>query len=347
MDKKAKLPVTEQVMKVPVSFEGLKSGDKVAMMLGGSGDIFAGRLSIEGEKTGAQVFRIPPFVFSDLRLPGEKDKKEDHLALLRVFKDRPNLFYMIRPPDRALIRVKGKLQQRQEAQYQRIKRQQQIWHSLIGRVFLDEDKHYGDLEGEVADVYQQAQDDDSILQNLLAQEKAAEKDLKKAVRQLPIWDEIFKGIDGCGERIAAGIVASIADIRRFIAPNGAAKLKKFCSVHVMDDGRFPRQRHGEVCEGTPEARRALYLLADQFNRRPDSDWGKELLRRKLALREKHPEPVDVEVMEEGEGGKKVAKTVKRYTDGHIHKMAQWRTLTRFVEKLYKQWSRIENERSVA
>ena len=336
LDKKTKLPVTEQIMKVPVRFDGLKSGDKVAMMLGGSGDIFAGRLSIEGDKIGAKVYRVPPFVFSKERPTDDKEKKNDHLTLLKVFGEKPNLFYLVRPPDRELIRVKGKLQQRQEAQRQRIKRQQQIWHSLIGRVFLDEDKHYGELEGELEDAYEEAQGKDEILANLWAQEEAAEKDLKKAVHRLSVWDAIFNKIEGCGERIAAGVVASIADIRRFIAPNGSAKLKKFCGVHVMEDGRFPRQRHGEVSEGTPEARQALYLLGDQFNRRPDSVWGKKLLQYKLALREKHPEPVEVE-----SNGKKV----KRYTNGHILKMAKWRALTRFVERLYKDWVAIENEKS--
>ncbi len=342
LDKKTKLPLTEQIVKVPVEFDGLRPGDKVAMMLGGSGDIFAGRLSIEGDKIGAEVYRIPPFVFSDQRLPDEKDKKSDHLALLRVFGNFPNLFYLIRPPDRALIRVKAKLLQRQEAQRQRIKRQQQIWHSLIGRVFMDETGNYGELEGELEDVYQKAQDDDEILKNLWEQEKEAEKALKRAVHPLMVWDRIFSKIEGCGERIAAGIIASIADIRRFIAHNGEAKLKKFCGVHVMEDGRFPRQRHGEPGEGTPEARQALYLLADQFNRKPDSVWGKKLLQYKLALREKHPEPVEVESSANGDSKK---KKVKRYTNGHIHRMAKWRTLTRFVERLYKDWVAIENEKS--
>ncbi|MBI4437562.1 hypothetical protein HY631_01285 [Candidatus Uhrbacteria bacterium] len=31
---------------------------------------------------------------------------------------------------------------------------------------------------------------------------------------------------------------------------------------------------------------------------------------------------------------------KRYTDGHIHKMALWRTVTKFVEWLADQWSEL-------
>ena len=50
------------------------------------------------------------------------------------------------------------------------------------------------------------------------------------------------------------------------------------------------------------------------------------------MRERHPEPVAV--MRKG-------RTVKRYTDGHILKMARWRTLTKFVRWLVKEWLRLE------
>ena len=108
----------------------------------------------------------------------------------------------------------------------------------------------------------------------------------------------------------------------------------------MPDGRFPRRREGELANWSPSARQALYLLADQFNRRPDSVWGEKLLLNKLRMREKHPEPVEVEV-ESRENGKTVKKTVKRYTNGHIHKMATWRTLSRFVEWFTREWLKIE------
>ena len=39
------------------------------------------------------------------------------------------------------------------------------------------------------------------------------------------------------------------------------------------------------------------------------------------------------------GGKD--KTIKRYTKGHIHKMAIWRSLTRFVESLHREWWKLE------
>lgn len=120
------------------------------------------------------------------------------------------------------------------------------------------------------------------------------------------------------------------DIRKGIrnaGPSGASRLKAYMGVHVLPDGRFPRQRRGAVANWHGDARQALYLLGEQFNRRPDSEWGRRLRKNKELLRKKHPEVVEVD-------GK------KRYTDGHIHKMALWRTLSQFVEWLYREWSRL-------
>ncbi len=135
-------------------------------------------------------------------------------------------------------------------------------------------------------------------------------------------------MEGCGEVIAAGIIAAIGDIRRF--PRDA-KLKAYCGVHILPDGRIPRKRLGAVANWSGEARQALYQLGEQFVYRPDSEWGRKLRTYKRALRERHPEVVEV-------AGK------KRYTDGHIHKMAIWRTLSRFVEWLHREWTRLEAER---
>ncbi|MCH7883428.1 hypothetical protein IIA95_03370, partial [Patescibacteria group bacterium] len=124
----------------------------------------------------------------------------------------------------------------------------------------------------------------------------------------------------------APLISEICDIRRFAT---AAKLKAFCGVHVLPDGRFPRQRKGEET-GWEDQRQALVLLGKQFNYRPNSFWGKKLLEIKRGFRRRHPEVV-------------IVNAKKRYTDGHILKMALWRTLTKFVEWLFREWWRLERE----
>ncbi|MBI2054108.1 MAG: hypothetical protein HYT36_02140 [Candidatus Staskawiczbacteria bacterium] len=346
----------EKLVALPVKFDGLKKEDKVVTIFGGSGYIFAGKLSIEGDRVGACVYCLSP---QELAARRGGDKKEDHLNIVKIFEEMPYLFHGIRPVDRGIIRAREALSLRQAAQEQRKKRQQQVWHSLKGRVFLDEEGNYGELEGELPEVYKEAQEKDVILQNLWKQEEEAEKGLKKSVQGLPVWEKIFKDIEGCGERIAAGILTSIGDIRRFMAPNGKARLKAFCGAHVMFGGKygdrpkerqFPRRRKGigEKANWSPEARQSLYLLAEQFNRRPDTEWGRKLFEYKMYLWQKYPQPIEAagnsdEPLENGENDGNEPGKKKRYTKGHLLKMALRHTITKFVEWVYKEWVKLEKE----
>ena len=89
-------------------------------------------------------------------------------------------------------------------------------------------------------------------------------------------------------------------------------------------------------------------------------WGKKLLEYKEKFRKTHP-LVEVYVTKTV-GGKTVREvmgsydpsetrpkhlksaTMKtRYTNIHIHKMAYWRTATKFAEWLYKEWWALEEE----
>ena len=167
-----------------------------------------------------------------------------------------------------------------------------------------------------------------ILRAIFKEEEAREVELRRAVRALDVWRELFESVEGCGEVLAAGIITSIGDIRRFAT---MPKLKAFCGVHVLSDGRFARKRAGTVANWNPTARQALYLLADQWVKRPNSERGIKYREYKAKFRAKHSEVIVVD-------GK------KRYTDGHIHKMAIWRTITKFVEHVFKKWKGIEARR---
>ncbi len=336
------LPITEQVTKIPCAFDGLHQGDKVAMVLGGSGDRFASALSRQGEQVGAEVFRIPPFQLKEKR--GDKDKDDDHKLLSELLAQSPQLFQKLLAKDRALIRVREAFFLRQDAQRARIGCEQRLYQSLVGRIFLSEDGKYP--EGLIEDQYDQLKASDTILQGLVAEEKRRELEMKSVVSSLQIWEKIFDPIEGCGQRIAAGIISAIGDIRRFVVADGKRKkdrtihkVKAFCGVHVMAGGKyqdvapeksFPRRRAGQLSNWSPLARQSLFLLMDQFNRRPASTWGQKLLEYKEKLLAKHPEPVEVSVNGNG-------KTVKKWTKGHIHKTAMWKTVTKFVEHMASEW----------
>lgn len=347
------------VTHVPTTFDGLRVDDKVAMVMGGSGDRFAAALSRRGDEIGAKVYRIPPFAFKTMR--GGDGKEADQEILIDVLARNPDLFYLMRLRDREVVRVREALMLRQDAMKARIACSQRLEQRLVGAIFLSEQGGYP--EGRIEDAADERRANDRILGAMEQAEAEQDTELAAAVKATDVWREVFSTIEGCGVRIAAGLIAAIGTIQRFqvtpdlaaglieeehlrrkrkAANQGAAKLKAFCGVHVLAGGQhqdvpaeksFPRRRAGSVSNWSPLARQSLYLLADQFNRRPGSHWGKKLLLYKEVFRQKHP--VEVEVRVNG-------SVKKRYTKGHIHRMAIWRTLTKFVEWLFRQWIALEN-----
>lgn len=307
------------------SKDGLKQGDVVAMVLGGSGDRLAFALSRQAEKVGAKVFRIPSF---QLKKERPEDKDKDAINLAKLIYAKPELFYSVEVRDRALIRMIEIFRARIEAMKARIGCEQRLRQNLVGRIFCNKEGLFP--EGEIESLFNEAKANDTILMALVTEEEKRKKELEKALQEVDIYRQLFEPIQGCGPSIASRLIAAIQDIRRFATD---AQLKTFCGVHVLPNGKFARHRkNGEVANWHPDARQALYLLGDQFNRRPDSVWGKKLRECKVNFRKTHPEIILVE-------GK------KRYTDGHIHKMAIWRTLTKFVENLHKEWWRLEKARA--
>ncbi|TSC83961.1 MAG: hypothetical protein G01um101413_764 [Parcubacteria group bacterium Gr01-1014_13] len=319
--------------KVPAAYDGLQSGDVVGMVLGGSGDRFAFALSKRGEKVGASVYRLPSFALKEWRETLDKEKEDDADLLAQLVCDSQSDFYLVNRRERSLIQLGQAYRDRMDAMKARMGCEQRIRQNLVGLVFCSEEGQYP--QGTIEVLYEQAKSNDKILAGYVAEEKERDKNLAKILGQINIYEELFEPIEGVGPAIAARLIVAIGDIRRFATD---AKLKAYLGVHVMNGGKygdrptnkqFVRRRAGEVANWQEDGRQALYLLVDQFNRRADSVWGKKLREIKARLREKHPEVVEVE-------GK------KRYTDGHIHKMALWRTATKFTQWLWKQWTRLES-----
>ncbi|MDD5290910.1 MAG: transposase [Patescibacteria group bacterium] len=312
---------------------GLQAGDKVAMVLGGSGDRLAFALSRQGEGIGAAVFRVPPFVLNKRR---KREREEDAITLAELFLAEPGLFYEAKPRDRHLILLRLALDARTEAMKARIACEQRLRQGLIGQIFCNPKGLYP--EGKLEQIFDDQKASDVILQALAAEEKKREAELIRVVKSFDVFQIIFQPVEGCGPRIAAGIIAAVQDIRRFAT---SAQLKKFFGVHVMDDGSFVRRRHGQVASWNPAARQALFLLGDQFAKwRPNSLWGKKFQENKAKLRAAHPQVLCKQC------GKpkpecKIKSHTSIYSDGHIHKMATWRTLSQFVVWLHRQWWKLE------
>ncbi len=318
--------------KVPSVYDGLISGDRVAMTLGGSGDYFAFALSLHGEKIGAEVLRIPPAVLKDRR--GEADKSGDASLLANLLQNEPGIFLSTTPKDRDLIRLQRAYRDLETIRKDRVACEQRIHSRAIGQIFCAEDLYSaGTLEVEI----KKLQASDATLALLKKEETRVAKLVEVTLESFPVWTEVLSQVDGCGVKIAARIIAGIGDVRRF---RNKAKFKAFSGVHLVQVGEskefgLARRRAGVQANWSDLVRQGFYLLVDQFVKNEDSEWGQRFRAIKVEFLRRHPEPMDVP-----------GKKGKSYSKGHIHRMAIWRTATKFAEWLYREWSRLEKQAEV-
>lgn len=316
----------------------LQKSDVVGMILGGSGDYLAYAAHAKAKEVGASVYRLPTYALKECRgevvgIPASKQKAGDHVLLAELVRDKPEIFYPLAETDGSLIMVRIAWRNLWEAMQARMAAEQRFRQNFIGRTFTAPDGLY--RQGNLEHTFKEAKSNDKILAALYAEEAELEKVLVKALKRTAVYNELFVPLEGVGPKIAGRIISAVIDVRRF---STAAKLKKFMGVHVLEDGTFARRRHGQVANWHGDARQALYLLGEQFNRRANSKWGLYFRQMKQTLRERHPAP---EMVNRGTEDK--PRMVTCYTNGHIHKMATWRTLTRFVEWLYDEWTALEGE----
>lgn len=324
---KGKKARKQVAIKVPAEYDWFKAGDKVCMLMGGSGDDFAYALSRRGEEIGAEVYRISPRHLKDLRK--ERSKDEDAELLVQAFLSDPGLFYFTGPRDRKMIAVREAFRARQQAMRDRIVCGQRLRQIVKGRAMRTEDGPYP--EGAIEEQYELAQANDELMQSLILKEKQRVKELESALEVLPIYSQILAEVDGVGPMTAARIVSAIYDIRRFPSRAG---FEYFCGVATDKELKFLRRRRGQVSNWHPDCRQSLYLLGDIFNKNPDTFWGQKLREIKAKLQEAHPEVVEVD-------------KVKRYTKGHIQKMALWKTRNRFARWVWSAWWKHEREQGKA
>lgn len=319
-----------RVAHIPDAYDGITEGDTLAMLLGGSGDYLASAAARIASAKGGKVVRIAPFVFQKEREAAGygADKEQDAALLATLAREKPGLFYAVAERDQSLILVRERFLLRMDAMKARIACEQRLRQRVIGNIFTNPGGIFP--EGGIEKAFDDLKANDLIYQALEKEESRAERELAKALDGLDVYTAVFKPIEGMGPLIAARIISAVVDIRRFSTPS---KLAAFAGVHVLEDGRFPRRRNNEVANWHGDLRQALFLSSEQWNRRPSSYWGAYFLRMKAGYRARHPEPV---VLEKKNGGR-----VSRYTDGHIHRLARWRTMTRFVERLYADWQRFE------
>ncbi|MFH2232315.1 MAG: transposase [Patescibacteria group bacterium] len=106
-------------------------------------------------------------------------------------------------------------------------------------------------------------------------------EIKKLLKTLPVYKLVFEPLQGCGPLIAARMISTIVDIRRF---ENDAKLKAYAGYHHFEDGSRARRRAGQVSNWQTELKQAVYLWTQQTIKLKSSPWRAKLdLRRAFEL----------------------------------------------------------------
>lgn len=422
--------------KVAAETEGLMSGDRVAMSLGGSGDAFAFAMANRGKKINAEVWRIPTFALAEAR--GSKtaaSKEGDAKLLAELLRDKPHLFYKTEQRHADIARLRTLYSSWVHAQKDRIACGNRLLRLARDRVFINPDGLYP--QGSLEEAAVATMTSDPGYQALKEKEEDLKTEIELILDRVGIYKSFFVGIEGMGPAIAARLIASIQDIRRFRAEpsveekrssvenlrasytrsdeaellgcferdipmvadrlkpefnrfrvlqmvrswnlaqgktdeaehltaalneyevrcgvrrkmcakrnqRGVAKLKAYCGVHLMKVGftaegdivavdsdkatetkwvfptRYVAGELGRPANWRDEARKALYLFAEQTNRRPDSEWGKKRKEFKVAYAGRHADK----------------------SKGQVHDASCWRIAGRFIEALFNAWTKHEDD----
>ncbi len=295
--------------------EGIRVGDIVLMVMGGSGAFFAFALSNRLEKLGSGgVHWIGSTLFKRLCDEHHLDRSKlksvdddgqrteitfDHAALPKLFELLPSSFHLVTSRDRDLILLKDVLGRRVEAMVARIACAQRVHQRMKKLVFCAPDAY---PEGGVKVFIEQGIANDSVFLIAEQEERRIEAELKKLLQSLPVW-KVFEPIEGVGELTAAPLIVAIGDINRFPS---ASQLKAFLGMHTLradgekfqkgetpevGNSKFARRRQGQLSNWNQEGRQALYLISNQFVLwRKNSPWGLVAEEVKRRFLEKHPHP---------------------------------------------------------
>ncbi|MFZ2831610.1 MAG: transposase [Minisyncoccia bacterium] len=345
------------------SDNGLRNGDVVLTTLGGSGDRLSFAMSrVLGEMNGI-LYRIPGYHLKTYR--EQTEEKEDDGAVLHLLWDcMSENFFECRVRDREVIRISELYRAFKDAQQARMKCANRLRARLVGSLFLSEEGKYP--EGKIEDWFDAKKADDPIFLTLEKEEYKAKADLEKSIKNARIG-ALFDAVQGCGPSIIGGLICAIGDIRRFSGPEKLTSYLLGLNPRFAKTGEFPRAKRGIRTNWNREGRQTLFLLSDQFNRRPDTDWGKKLRENKLFYRTQHPNTLVFEkkgvektgrefilapgvcekkgskyqVFDENGMATELVSGTQKYYDGHIHRMAVWKTLRQFVHFVYHTWTEFE------
>lgn len=145
---------------------------------------------------------------------------------------------------------------------------------------LAKEKSFGDMPPEARRKYlEDIKSGDEVFAVVTDAEKELKKRIAKKLATLPVFNSVFDPIDGCGDLIAARMIGTMSDIRRF---PGEANLKAYAGYHHFDDGSRARRRKGHVSNWAQTLKQGVWQYTQGIVKRPEgsSPWRNLLDRRR-------------------------------------------------------------------
>ena len=163
----------------------------------------------------------------------EKNDENDAIALFKIYKDNPDVFWE-REPRSDLYHS-----------YEFFKEVQHLKVMLANRNWANK-----------------SETNEYTLEQIESLEEYHKKIVAKELKKYTIWNEYLKHIKGIGPSLAGGLISTIENIKKF---DTISALWAYFGYHVID-GKAPKKQKGKESNWNQKARSMCYLIGEQFFR---------------------------------------------------------------------------------
>src|SRR3989338_2619266 len=277
--------------KVGEDFDGVRTGDTLIGIFGGSGFSLVIALINKATEVGARVFLTAPKNLKVQRDEKHAVKEDDAELLLDIWKNKPTLFHQMYETDVISWEVMHSWDLTEQAMTQRKKVVQRAEAVAEHAVYVSNEYVGARLAEEVL----KAKMGNQSVKVVKEAEAREQRRLEDTIKQHPLYQKLFSDIKGFGPRGFGKVMSAVRDPRRFPRERVGSFLRFTGYAAVKGKNGRPtiqRFRRGPGnTPGNPEIKQAIWLLVNnQFALQTDTPWGSRFRAIKAQMRATNPLP---------------------------------------------------------
>src|SRR3989344_5686921 len=277
--------------KVGEDFDGVRTGDTLIGIFGGSGFSLVIALINKATEVGARVFLTAPKNLKVQRDEKHAVKEDDAELLLDIWKNKPTLFHQMYETDVISWEVMHSWDLTEQAMTQRKKVVQRAEAVAEHAVYVSNEYVGARLAEEVLKAKMGNQSEKAGREA----EAREQRRLEDTIKQHPLYQKLFADIKGFGPRGFGKVMSAVRDPRRFPRERVGSFLRFTGYAAVKGKNGRPtiqRFRRGPGnTPGNPEIKQAIWLLVNnQFALQTDTPWGSRFRAIKAQMRATNPLP---------------------------------------------------------